>query len=72
MKYDKAFFKLLLFSAATIFNKIPGVKLKPEACNYTELSSARIEMKTAGNSLTAGHQDSGYLASFVDKMIFSF
>ena len=68
----KHFLKLLLFSVATILKKIRAVKFKAEACNYRQLSSARIEMKTEGNLLTAGHQDSGYLASFVDKMIFSF
>ena len=31
-----------------------------------ELSKERMEMKTARNLLTAGHQDSGYLSSFVD------
>ena len=37
-----------------------------------ELSKERMEMKTAGNFLTAGHQDSGYLAFFVDLNVFSY
>ena len=56
-------FKFLLLSVASIFKKIYGIKFKVTPVTI-ELSNERMEMKTARNLLTAGHQGSGYIISF--------